>query len=80
MISPNPYTRLGSVKCLVPADDPPQPQPVPGWGLQQVQRDVSQLCGNFPSVSRKVPLAAHACVTGLGPFCAEIPPFVLGWV
>lgn len=67
MTSPNPSPGLGSVKSFVPAEDPPQSQLAPGWGFQQVQCDVSQLCANFLGVSRKMTLAAHAWVTGLGP-------------
>lgn len=79
MVSLNPSPELGSVECPMPAEDRPEPQLAPGWGLQQVQCDVSQLCGNFLGVSGKMALPAHAWVTGSGPFCAEIPPVVLGW-
>jgi len=51
----------------VPVEDPPQPQLVPGWGLQQVQHDVFQLCATFLGVSKKKASAAHAWVTELGP-------------
>lgn len=67
MMNLNPSPGLGSVEHLMAVEDPPQPQLAPGWGLQQVQRDVSQFCADFLGVSRKTALAAHGWVTGSGP-------------
>lgn len=66
MMGLNPSSGLGSVKCLVPVEDPPEPQLVPCWGLQQVHCDMSQLYAKFLGVSREIELAALAWVTGLG--------------
>lgn len=66
MRSLNPSSGLGSFKCFVPVEDPPEAQLVPCRGLQQVQCDVSQPYTKFLGVSREIELSALAWVTGLG--------------